>query len=378
MYDLPPSLFRYVFLADPLSQLPYLRTGPPETASVTPRATPLRIGGLTLPNPVVLAPMAGVTDLPLRELSVGLGAGMAVAEMLSADPSLANSRKSCLRKRHSPREGIRSIQIVGNEPQQLAEAARRNVDEGADIIDINMGCPAKKVCKKAAGSALLADERRVGAILDAVVAAVPVPVTLKIRTGVSPDRRNGVTVARIAEQAGIQMLAVHGRTRADRFRGVAEYRTITEIVAAVSIPVLANGDITGLEKAREVLATTGAAGVMIGRAAQGNPWLPGYIGKSLVGETVIQPTLQERFAMISGHVAALHDFYGEFMGIRVARKHAGWFLDELTGQMGAHGAIWKQRFNALSESNAQLELLQEAELSLTVHKPLTSSNGLAA
>ncbi len=322
-------------------------------------ASPLLIGSHTLPNPVVLAPMAGVTDLPFRELCMELGAGMAVGEMLTSDPSLANSRKTILRKQSSPREGIRSVQIVGSEPTQLAEAARLNADDGADIIDINMGCPAKKVCKKAAGSALLADEALVGRILTAVVAAVDVPVTLKIRTGTNPNHRNGAQIARIAEDAGIQMLAVHGRTRADRFNGDAEYDTIAEIVGSVAIPVLANGDITSADKAREVLARTGAAGVMVGRAAQGQPWLPGIIACSLAGAPVITPTPREQVTLMLQHLDALHDFYGEFMGIRIARKHMGWFFDASFGaDQGARR--WKAAFNKVESAAEQRDLLIES------------------
>jgi len=324
---------------------------------------PLQIGPHTLANPVVLAPMAGVTDLPMRELALELGAGMAVAEMLTADPSLMNSRKSSLRRRRGAGERLRSVQIVGSEPAQLADAARFNVDEGADIIDINMGCPAKKVCRKAAGSALLADERRVAAILEAVVEAVSVPVTLKIRTGVSPERRNGTEIARIAQESGIQMLAVHGRTRADRFRGHAEYDTIAQIVDTVTIPVLANGDITSAAQAHAVLDHTGAAGVMIGRAAQGRPWLPGLIARELTEHCPAPaPPRQEQLAIIRRHLAALHDFYGELMGVRIARKHVGWFVDALAEDLFLsepdQARPWRQAFNALETPDQQLDWLE--------------------
>lgn len=330
-----------------------------DVGSVTPAG--LQIGALKLANPVVLAPMAGVTDLPLRELCVGLGAGMAVAEMLTSDPTLVTSRKSSLRRCHNPQSGLRSVQIVGSEPQQLAEAARLNADDGADIIDINMGCPAKKVCKKAAGSALLADERRVAEILKAVVAAVDVPVTLKIRTGVSPQQRNGVAIAKIAEDAGIQMLTVHGRTRADRFKGAAEYRTIAAIVDAVDIPVLANGDITTPTKALAVLEQTGAAGVMIGRAALGRPWLPGGIAQALSGASAIQPSHAERFLQMRTHLTALHDFYGDFMGVRIARKHVGWFFDAIAADLPSTFSSWKRHFNAVEDTEAQQALLRTLE-----------------
>ena len=297
--------------------------------SLTTSLSPLIIGNHILPNPVLLAPMAGITDLPFRELCVKLGVGMAVGEMLASDLTLTNSRKTTFRRQQSSREGIRSIQLVGNDPKQLADAAQFNADNGADIIDINMGCPAKKVCKKAAGSALLSNEQLVAKILEAVVAAVDIPVTLKIRTGITPDDRNGVRIARIAQDCGIQMLVVHGRTRADRFRGQAEYETIAAIVDAVSLPVLANGDITSAAKAFAVLQYTGAAGVMIGRAAQGQPWLPGLIAQELAGEPTQTISHRQRFALMQHYLVALHDFYGECMGVRIARKHIGWFLDTL-------------------------------------------------
>ena len=315
--------------------------------------------------------MAGVTDLPFRELCLELGAGMAVAEMLTSDPSLAQSRKTTLRRQQSEREGIRSIQIVGSEPLQLAEAARINADDGADIIDINMGCPAKKVCKKAAGSALLADERLVADILQAVVGAVDVPVTLKIRTGTAPDNRNGVNIARIAEDAGIQMLVVHGRTRADRFKGEAEYDTIARIVDAVSIPVIANGDITSSAKAKAVLEHTGAAGVMIGRGAQGQPWLPGVIARELAGLPADLPSREQQFALIGRHLSGLHNFYGEFMGVRIARKHLGWFADGLVDNGHTQEQIarqWKAAFNKLECPNEQTRALAELALGDTTNQ----------
>lgn len=292
--------------------------------------TPITIGRHTLPNKVVLAPMAGVSDAPFRELCLKLGAGMAVAEMMSADLRLKDTRKSRLRRQKSASESLRSVQIVGSDPVMLAEAARFNEAEGADIIDINMGCPAKKVCRKAAGSALLADETLVEQILSAVVNAVTVPVTLKIRTGVHQDARNGPRIARIAEDCGVALLSVHGRTRADRFNGEAEYDTIAEIVQRARIPVLANGDIDSAAKARAVLAYTGASGVMIGRAAQGQPWLPGLIARQLAGEIDAEaPPLTQQFDLMLTYLDALHQFYGPIMGVRIARKHIGWFLDSL-------------------------------------------------
>uniref|UniRef100_UPI0028AA736D tRNA dihydrouridine synthase DusB n=1 Tax=Pseudomonas oryzihabitans TaxID=47885 RepID=UPI0028AA736D len=233
----------------------------------------VRIGPYTLPNPLILAPMAGVTDLPFRRLCLALGAGMAVSEMVTSDVRLYDSRKSRLRLIHASEQEPRSVQIAGGDPAMLAEAAQRNVELGAQIIDINMGCPAKKVCNKAAGSALMKDEVLVAEILGAVVAAVDVPVTLKIRTGWNPENRNGLRIAQLAEAAGIQALAVHGRTRDDRFLGAAEYDTIAAIKQAVGIPVFANGDIDSPEKARRVLEHTGCDGLLIGRAAQGRPWI---------------------------------------------------------------------------------------------------------
>jgi len=342
--------------------------------SLTAQSSPIHIGPHKLPNRVVVAPMAGVSDLPLRERCVSLGAAMAVGEMLSSDLSLKATRKSHYRRQTNSQAGLRAIQIVGSEPKQLAEAARFNADEGADIIDINMGCPAKKVCKKAAGSALLANEQLVGDILDAVVAAVDIPVTLKIRTGITPDARNGVRIAQIAQEAGIQMLAVHGRTRADRFNGKAEFDTIADIVSQVRIPVLANGDITCANKAHEVLNYTAAAGVMIGRGAQGKPWLPGAIARALAGYAFVEPTLAQRLAIAQDHLGALHNFYGDFLGVRIARKHMGWFIDDLAAYApnalaasananananAPHNTwhTWRKAFNTLEETTLQQQAL---------------------
>ncbi len=287
----------------------------------------LQIGPYSLPNRVALAPMAGVTDLPFRRLCARFGAGLVVSEMISSRPELRGSRKSLWRGTHDDEIEPRSVQIAGNEPAQMADAARYNVARGAQIIDINMGCPAKKVCRKAAGSALLADEALVADILQAVVAAVDVPVTLKIRTGTTPDARNGVAIARIAEDTGIAALAVHGRTRACAFRGQAEYDTIAAIVDATRFPVIANGDIDSPESAARVIAHTGAAGVMIGRAAQGRPWLCGQVASYLeTGEVAAAPDALEQLAVLSDHVSGLHSFYGEFMGVRIARKHVAWYL----------------------------------------------------
>ena len=323
---------------------------------------PMHIGGLVPRNTVFLAPMAGVTDLPMREMAMQLGAGLAVGEMQSADLSLSHTRKSLLRQRHTEAAGLRVTQIVGYDPKQLAEAARFNVDLGADIIDINMGCPAKKVCRRAAGSALLADEGLVRQILETVVAAVDAPVTLKIRTGTDPEHRNGVTIARIAEQSAVQMLTVHGRTRADRFNGSAEYDTIAQIVEEITIPVIANGDIDSLDKARRVLTHTGAAGVMIGRAVQGQLWFPGALARALASQapTLTRPSHQAQLDIHRRHVANLYAFHGEMMGVRIARKHTSWFLESWQQQAlicAERVAAFRKMFNQLSSPQAQLGAL---------------------
>ena len=276
--------------------------------------------------------MAGVTDTPFRRLCRRLGAGLAVSEMLAASPRLRDTRKSRLRRRHDGEPSPRAVQIAGSDPRQLAEAARFNVDEGAQVIDVNMGCPAKKVCRVAAGSALLADEPLVARILAAVVSAVPVPVTLKIRTGPDPKRRNAVRVARLAEAAGVAALAVHGRTRACAFRGHAEYETIREVKRVVSIPVIANGDIDSPERAAAVLAATGADGVMIGRAAQGNPWIFSQVAHYLAtGRHLAPPTPEQVRNVLLEHLDGLYAFYGTAQGVRVARKHLGWYCRPRAG-----------------------------------------------
>lgn len=304
-----------------------------------------KIGPWLIDKPTVLAPMAGVTDLPFRQLCRKLGAGLTVSEMVTSDSKLWGSRKSHYRLARAEdlaqkvdlankedwldteKNEPRSVQLAGNDPKMMAAAARANVKMGAQIIDINMGCPAKKVCKKAAGSALLKDEALVADILAAVVSAVEVPVTLKIRTGWDPDNRNGVAIARIAEDSGIQALAVHGRTRACAFKGEVEYDTIAKIVRAVDIPVLANGDIDSPEKAKAVLASTGAKAVMIGRGAQGNPWLFNEINDFLVtGNKTQAPKIEEIKQVVLSHIRSLHLFYGETMGAKIARKHVAWYL----------------------------------------------------
>ena len=315
----------------------------------------VRICPYELPNRLILAPMAGVTDRPFRQLCRRLGAGLVVSEMLTSDVRLWHSRKSRLRMLHADDPEPRSVQIAGGDPQMLAEAARANVELGAQIIDINMGCPAKKVCNKAAGSALMKDEKLVAEILSAVVGAVDVPVTLKIRTGWDRDNKNGLTVARIAEQEGIAALAVHGRTRADLYTGEAEYDTIATIKQAVSMPVFANGDITSPEKARQVLAHTGADALLIGRAAQGRPWIFREINHFLeTGERLPEPGLQEVERILLDHLSALHAFYGDEMGVRIARKHVGWYLATLPG-----AREFRAQFNRLDSTHAQCADVRE-------------------
>jgi tRNA-dihydrouridine synthase B len=314
----------------------------------------MRIGPYSLRNKLVLAPMAGVTDRPFRQLCKALGAGMAVSEMVTSRAELRDTLKSRRRRDHEGEVEPRIVQIAGAEPAMMAEAARENVAEGAQIIDINMGCPAKKVCNKAAGSALLQDEALVQRILEAVVGAVSVPVTLKIRTGWDREHRNGVAIARIAEQAGIQALAVHGRTRADLYEGAAEYATIRAIKAAVQIPVMANGDVTGPEQAKQVLAATGADAVMVGRAAQGRPWIFREIGHYLAtGEALPAPDGAEVCDIMLGHLQNLYAFYGEHQGVRVARKHIGWYLKTLP-----HAAAFRERVVRVETAREQQALIR--------------------
>jgi len=287
------------------------------------------IGRHTIDPAVVLAPMAGVTDKPFRQLCKRLGAGLAVSEMTTADPRLWTTRKSLQRMDHVGEPDPVSVQIAGYDPQMLAEAARYNVAHGAQIVDINMGCPAKKVCNVWSGSALLQDEPLVGRILAAVVRAVEVPVTLKIRTGWNRDHRNGLVIAKIAEDAGIAALAVHGRTRADLYEGEAEYDTIAAIKAAIGIPVFANGDIDSPQRARFVLDYTQADAVMIGRAAQGRPWIFREIAHYLAtGHALQPPSPREVQGILLGHLDDLHAFYGEVQGVRIARKHLGWYAKD--------------------------------------------------
>lgn len=314
----------------------------------------MQIGPYKLDTPLILAPMAGVTDRPFRQLCLRMGAGMAVSEMMLANPETWDTEKSKKRRYHADEAGFRSVQILGCDPELMAQAARLNVAADAQIIDINMGCPAKKVNKKLAGSALLQDPALVRDILQAVVAAVEVPVTLKIRTGWDPEHRNGVEIAQLAEQAGIQALTVHGRTRACLFRGEAEYDTIKAIKQAVSIPVIANGDIDSVHKARQVLAYTGADAIMIGRAAQGQPWIFRQIRQYLEqNQAPTAPSLEEVRALVLEHINDLHHFYGEYQGVRYARKHVAWYLEKLLESQD-----FRRGFNALVTASAQLDALK--------------------
>ncbi|ELY2472464.1 tRNA dihydrouridine synthase DusB [Cronobacter sakazakii] len=314
----------------------------------------MRIGHYQLRNRLIAAPMAGITDRPFRTLCYEMGAGLTVSEMMSSNPEVWASDKSRLRMVHVDEPGIRTVQIAGSEPEEMAEAARINVDNGAQIIDINMGCPAKKVNRKLAGSALLQYPDLVKSILTAVVNAVDVPVTLKIRTGWDPANRNCVEIAQLAEECGIQALTIHGRTRACLFQGNAEYDSIRTVKQKVSIPVIANGDITSPHKARAVLDYTGADALMIGRAAQGRPWIFREIQHYLdTGELLPPLPLAEVKRLLCAHVRELHDFYGQAKGYRIARKHVAWYLQE-----HAPDDQFRRTFNAIEDASEQLEALE--------------------
>jgi tRNA-dihydrouridine synthase B len=315
----------------------------------------MRIGSLAIDPPVALAPMAGVTDKPFRQLCKRLGAGLAVSEMTTSDPRLWRTAKSLHRMDHAGEPAPVSVQIEGSVPEILADAARYNVDHGAELIDINMGCPAKKVCNAWAGSALLADEPLVGRICRAVVDAVDVPVTLKMRTGQTPDTRNALAVAHIAEDAGIAALAVHGRTRSQKYEGHAEYDTIAAVKAAVAIPVFANGDIDSPEKARRVLDYTRADGLMIGRPAQGRPWIFREIAHYLAtGQRLPEPDLAEVRDVLLGHLEDLYAFYGEPAAVRIARKHLGWYARDRP-----ENAAFRAVVNAAETAHEQLRLTRD-------------------
>ncbi len=324
----------------------------------------MQIGSYTLKNQLILAPMAGITDRPFRNLCRDFGAGLAVSEMVSSNPALRKHKRTLLKADHSGENGLRAVQILGTGPSQMADAARFNRDRGADIIDINMGCPAKKVCAVAAGSALMKNETLVADILEAVVKAVDIPVTLKIRTGWDKDNRNALNIAKIAEDSGIAALTIHGRTRACKFEGHAEYDTIRQVKQAISIPVIANGDIDSPEKARSVLDYTGANAVMIGRGAQGRPWIFRQLQTHLDGKTPFVPDFALIHDTILAHLDGLYDFYGESCGVRMARKHIGWYFaylgigKELTQRLyqatnsGQQTALLKMSFDSLLNDKA--------------------------
>jgi tRNA-dihydrouridine synthase B len=311
----------------------------------------MQIGPYTLANNLIVAPMAGVTDRPFRQLCKQLGAGMAVSEMVASNSLLWGSAKTLRRANHEGEVDPISVQIAGADPEMMAEAAKHNVDNGAQIIDINMGCPAKKICNVMAGSALLQNEPLVAQILEAVVGAVKVPVTLKIRTGWDREHKNALNVLKIAQESGIQALAIHGRTRACAYTGHAEYDTIAAIKASARIPIIANGDITTPEKAKYVLEYTGADAVMIGRAAQGRPWIFREIAHYLAtGATLPEPEVAEIHRVLVDHLADLYGFYGEYSGVRMARKHISWYTRGLTGS-----ASFRHRMNQLESTQEQLD-----------------------
>jgi len=314
----------------------------------------VKIGPITLRNNLVVAPMAGVTDRPFRQLCKAMGAGMAVSEMVASNSLLWGSEKTLRRGNHEGEVEPKVIQIAGSDPEMMAEAARYNVDKGAQIIDINMGCPAKKICNVAAGSALLKDEPLVARIVEAVVKAVEVPVTLKFRTGWSKENRNALAIARIAEESGIAAIALHGRTRACMYTGEAEYDTIKAVKASVGIPVMANGDIDSPEKAKFVLDYTGADAVMVGRAAQGRPWIFREIAHYLeTGAKLAPPAVAEIREVLLAHLDDLYAFYGAERGSRVARKHIAWYTKGLK-----NSAVFRARMNQLQTSGEQLEAVR--------------------
>lgn len=324
----------------------------------------MQIGTHVLKNKLILAPMAGITDQPFRMLCRQFGAGLAVSEMLASNPALRENKRTLLKAHHNGENGIRSVQILGTDPAQMADAARFNQASGAEIIDINMGCPAKKVCAVAAGSALLKNETLVAKILEAVVQAVDIPVTLKIRTGWDLENRNAVKIAQLAENAGIAALTIHGRTRACKFSGEAEYDTIKQVKQSVRLPIIANGDITSPEKAAFVLNYTGADAVMIGRGAQGKPWIFQQILHFLAGGDYPDPALSQIQTLMHNHLEHLYRFYGDGMGVKMARKHIGWYFAPL-------GTLPPPEKNALyqAEQPAQQLALLNAAFHFFNHEP---------
>ncbi|MCK4842120.1 MAG: tRNA dihydrouridine synthase DusB [Methylococcales bacterium] len=325
----------------------------------------MQIGPHKLKNNLILAPMAGITDRPFRELCRQFGVGLAVSEMVASNPSLQKHKRTLLKTDYTGESGIRSVQILGTDPQQMADAALLNQQRGAQIIDINMGCPAKKVCSVAAGSALLKNEDLVKRILDAVINAIDIPVTLKIRTGWDSENKNALSIAKIAEQAGIAALTIHGRTRACKFTGNAEYDTIKQVKSSVNIPVIANGDITSTEKAQQVLDYTKADAIMIGRAAQGNPWIFSMILSQLNKDKNFKnPSLNEIKLIINNHLEHLYSFYGCIGGVRIARKHIGWYFDNL----GSIATTHRKEIYLVDTPDQQLAMVNSVLSTLNSYK----------
>jgi len=333
----------------------------------------MQIGSHLLSSPVFLAPMAGVTDRPFRQLCHEMGAGLVVSEMVTSESRLWNSRKTRLRMDHQGEVGPISVQIAGTEPEKMAEAARFNVENGAQIIDINMGCPAKKVCNVAAGSALMKDEQRVAKILKAVVESVDIPVTLKMRTGWDHDNRNAPTIARIAEDSGIQMLSMHGRTRADAYTGAAEYEMIAQVKQLINIPLVANGDINSAQKAKQVMDYTGADAVMIGRAAQGKPWIFREINHYLeTGKILAPPSQQEVSQILQKHLTQLYAFYGEQQGVRIARKHIGWYCKSHPLEDAEQLSTFRKQINRVEDAQLQLKEVTAFFKLITKNRPIAA------
>ena len=317
----------------------------------------MNIGPYSLPSQVLLAPMAGTSDKPFRMICRAQGAGLTTSEMVVMQNHLLNSNKSKHRLDFTSEQSPISIQIAGSEAEELAESARKAVDFGADIIDINMGCPAKKVCNKAAGSALMQNEKLVEDIIKSVVNAVDIPVTLKMRTGWNEENKNAPIIAKIAEDFGIQMLAIHGRTRSQKYNGEAEFNTVKKITKMVSIPVVANGDITSPEKAKDVLDFTGAEAVMLGRATQGNPWLVGQVNHFLkTGNKAEETSLDKKISLILSHILQIHDFYGHKMGTQLSRKHIFWYSMHLDQEKGT--AFWPN-INRVSDHSEQYSIFHD-------------------
>ena len=317
----------------------------------------MNIGPYSLPSQVLLAPMAGTSDKPFRMICRAQGAGLTTSEMVVMQNHLLNSNKSKHRLDFTSEQSPISIQIAGSEAAELAESARKAVDFGADIIDINMGCPAKKVCNKAAGSALMQNEKLVEDIIKSVVSAVDIPVTLKMRTGWDEENKNAPTIAKIAEDFGIQMLAIHGRTRSQKYKGEAEFNTVKKITKMVSIPVVANGDITSPEKAKDVLDFTGAKAVMLGRATQGNPWLVGQVNHFLkTGNKAEETSLNKKISLILSHILQIHDFYGHKLGTQLSRKHIFWYSMHLDQEKET--AFWPN-INRVSDHSEQYSIFHD-------------------